>query len=66
MMSITLAAACHDVGHPGVTNIFLIETKAEMAIRYNDLMVLENFHVATTYEILKTEKYNIFSDLSTA
>ena len=52
MMSFTIAAACHDVGHPGVTNIFLIETKAELAIRYNDSMVLENFHVATTYEIL--------------
>jgi hypothetical protein len=64
MMSYTLAAACHDVGHPGVNNIFLIETKAEMAIRYNDSMVLENFHVATTFEILKTPKYNLFSDLT--
>jgi hypothetical protein len=65
MMSFILGAACHDVGHPGVTNIFLIETKAEMAIRYNDSMVLENFHIATTFEILKTDKYNLFSDLTT-
>lgn len=66
IMSYILAGACHDVGHPGVSNIFLIEKKDEMAIRYNDSMVLENFHVATTFEILKTPKYNIFSDLSTA
>jgi hypothetical protein len=66
IMSYTIAGACHDVGHPGVSNIFLIEKKDEMAIRYNDIMVLENFHVATTFEILKTPKYNIFSDLSAA
>jgi len=53
-MSYIIAGACHDVGHPGVSNVFLIEKKDEIAIRYNDSMVLENFHVATTYEILKT------------
>jgi hypothetical protein len=52
MMSYILAAACHDVDHPGVNNIFLIESRDKLAIRYNDISVLENHHVATTFDVL--------------
>lgn len=64
-MSYILAGACHDIGHPGVNNLFLIEKRDEIAITYNDISVLENFHIATTFEILKQERYNIFKQLST-
>lgn len=64
IMSYVLAGACHDVGHPGFNNVYLIEKREPIALRYNDVSVLENFHVATTFEILNNEKYNIFSELS--
>lgn len=64
ILSYTLAGACHDIGHPGFSNIYLIEKKDDISIRYNDISVLENFHVATTFEILKVDKYNIFSKLN--
>lgn len=64
MMSLTIAGACHDIGHPGFSNVYLIEKKDDISVRYNDISVLENFHVATTFEILKVDKYNIFSALS--
>lgn len=64
MMSYTIAGACHDIGHPGFSNVYLIEKKDDISVRYNDISVLENFHVATTFEILKVDKYNIFSNLS--
>lgn len=63
MLSYILAGACHDIGHPGFNNIYLIEKRDQLANRYNDISVLENFHVATTFEILSNENYNIFSDL---
>jgi hypothetical protein len=63
-MSYIIAGACHDVGHMGFNNIYLIEKRDIKAIRYNDASVLENYHVATTFEILNEEKYNIFSELS--
>lgn len=63
IMCYSLAGACHDVGHPGFNSPYLIEKKDEIAVRYNDISVLENFHVATTFEILSVDRYNIFGEL---
>lgn len=41
-----LAAAVHDYAHPGLSNPFLIATRAETAVLYNDQSVLEMFHIA--------------------
>lgn len=54
-----MAASCHDLDHPGFNNIFMIEKKDEIAVRYNDLSVLENHHVASSFAILSEEEYNI-------
>ena len=55
-----LSAACHDVGHSGFTNAYLINTLDPLAIRYNDISVLENYHVSLTYTIMEEAKNNIF------
>jgi hypothetical protein len=41
-----VAAISHDVDHPGFNNNFLVNTKDEIALLYNDQSVLENHHVA--------------------
>mmetsp|Transcript_101883 Transcript_101883/g.287470 ORF Transcript_101883/g.287470 Transcript_101883/m.287470 type:complete len:528 (-) Transcript_101883:95-1678(-) len=48
-----VAAALHDVGHPGKNNMFLINTMDALALRYNDKSVLENMHVALAFETLQ-------------
>eukprot|EP00434_Breviolum_minutum_P040903 symbB.v1.2.036366.t1/scaffold5055.1/size50094/1 len=48
-----IAAAVHDVGHPGYNNDFQKMTSSELALRYNDSSVLENFHAATCFEVLR-------------
>merc|ERR1711874_821817 len=48
VMSLLLAALGHDVEHEGFNNTFLINKRAELAIRYNDLSVLENHHASVT------------------
>ena len=61
--SIILTCAVHDYEHPGYNNVFLVNTKDTLAIRYNDISVLENHHIAAASSLLKSEKYNIFSKL---
>ena len=57
-----ISAACHDVGHVGFTNAYLINTLDPLAILYNDRSVLENYHVSLTYTIMEEAKNNIFKN----
>ena len=58
------AAAVHDVGHPGVTNQYLINSESELSLLYNDNSVLESYHVAVAFKLLQTPELDIFSNLS--
>ena len=53
-VALTVAGMCHDVSHFGRSNAFLVETRHELAVRYNDSAVLENFHAAMTFQLLKS------------
>ena len=47
-----LAAAVHDYAHPGLSNPFLIATRSETAVLYNDQSVLEMFHTAGAFRVM--------------
>jgi len=64
VVALLFAAATHDYRHPGVSNNFLVKTMSTLALRYNDDSVLENFHAASAFEVVSTQKYNIFARLS--
>ena len=53
-VALSVAALCHDVSHFGRSNAFLVDTRHELAIRYNDSAVLENFHAAMTFQVIKS------------
>jgi len=61
--ALLVSAVCHDVGHPGLNNTFLIETAHELALRYNDRSPLENMHCARLFEFTSQPKCSIFSTL---
>ena len=62
LCSLFLSCICHDYKHPGVNNDFLKETKNELAIRYNDLSILENMHISETFKLInQNNDCNIFS-----
>lgn len=63
ILSMIVAASWHDYEHPGYNNLYLINTKDTLALRYNDISVLESHHVASSFALLKMERYNIFSKL---
>ena len=64
LLSIFISALGHDIGHPGLTNTFQINDSTDMAITYNDISVLENFHAATLFKIIRKSETNIFEKLT--
>lgn len=65
IFALLVSCICHDVGHFGLNNAYLIATGHELAIRYNDQSVLENFHCATAFEVLSDPDCNIFENFDT-
>ena len=59
-----LSAIVHDLGHPGMTNAYLVNTLDDCAITYNDRSVLENFHIAQAFKIIRKPTTNIFANMS--
>lgn len=55
---------CHDLDHPGYNNIYQINAKTELAIRYNDISPLENHHCSVAFRILENDDCNIFKSFS--
>lgn len=65
LLSLIVAGFCHDFEHQGFTNQYLIETQHDWAITYNDIAVLENHHIAATFDIiLKRKGCNLFENFS--
>ena len=64
LLSIIIAGLGHDLGHPGLTNTFQINSSSEMAITYNDSSCLENFHLAKLFKTIRKDETNIFEKLS--
>ncbi|XP_017779576.1 PREDICTED: uncharacterized protein LOC108564888 [Nicrophorus vespilloides] len=55
---------CHDLDHPGYNNIYQINAKTELALRYNDISPLENHHCSVAFRLLENEDCNIFKSFS--
>ena len=49
-----IACMIHDYEHPGFSNQFIVRAKHPLAIRYSDMSVLENHHLAAGFSILYT------------
>lgn len=57
-MSCYISAALHDYEHPGVTSPFLINMNDAMAVRHNDISVLENHHLASAFQLIESDEAN--------
>ncbi|OAL34352.1 hypothetical protein AYO20_06405 [Fonsecaea nubica] len=61
-LTLLVSAIGHDVGHPGVNNMFLVKLNAPLAQLYNDQSVLEAFHCAAYSQILRRHWNTAFQD----
>ncbi|KAG0171218.1 3',5'-cyclic-nucleotide phosphodiesterase [Apophysomyces sp. BC1015] len=63
VLALLLASIGHDVGHPGVNNMFMVNTATPLAILYNDRSVLESFHSMAFYHILQQHCFSQLTDI---
>jgi hypothetical protein len=59
-----IACIIHDFKHPGLNNNYHINKRSTIATKYNDISVLENYHVSSAFKIMTHPNSNIFCDLS--
>ena len=59
-----IAALGHDIGHPGLTNRYLMESRHSLSVRYNDSSILENMHCALIFTLMNEPQCDIFMKLS--
>ena len=64
ILSILIASLGHDIGHPGLTNNFQINSCSDMALTYNDISCLENYHASKLFRVVRSDANNIFEKLS--
>ena len=64
LLACYIAALAHDVGHQGVTNDFLIKSNDELAVTYNDISPLENFHAAECIRCMRRQNCNFIQSES--
>ena len=65
LLSIIVSGLGHDIGHPGLTNNFQVNSLSDLAITYNDNSCLEIFHLAKLFKSLRKDETNIFKKLTT-
>lgn len=59
IFSIFISALTHDLDHPGLNNTYQINALTPLAIRYNDVSVLENYHCSQAFELLYHPQINL-------
>lgn len=64
VLALMFAALCHDLGHPGQTNAFQVNTLNALSLTYNDMSVLENHHCCVAFSIVTKEDCAILKMLS--
>ncbi|XP_025190950.1 calcium/calmodulin-dependent 3',5'-cyclic nucleotide phosphodiesterase 1-like isoform X2 [Melanaphis sacchari] len=64
IFAMLIAAITHDFEHTGTTNNFHVMSGTEIALLYNDRAVLENYHISSTFRILKDDDCNILQNLT--
>lgn len=64
IFSLLVSAVVHDLEHPGLNNTYQINAGTVLALRYNDISVLENHHCAKAFELLSLPELDIFQSFT--
>lgn len=64
ILSMLIAALCHDLQHPGHTNAYEVNIGSDLALLHHDTSVLEQHHAVSTLRLLRNPERNILAHLS--
>lgn len=62
LMSFYTAALVHDYKHPGTNNTYQMNFLSPIALTYNDVSILENFHISESLKVLYKNENNFLSE----
>ncbi|KAF9194752.1 hypothetical protein BGZ49_003128 [Haplosporangium sp. Z 27] len=62
MASLLLAGLCHDIGHPGLNNLFQINAKTDLLYKYGEASVLEKYSCSLAMDLVT--KHSLFRNVS--
>ncbi|CBZ53500.1 conserved hypothetical protein [Neospora caninum Liverpool] len=60
---LSVAALGHDLGHPGTNNLFVNRNNCMPSRLYQNHSVLENYHAALLFQILRNPRFNVFCSI---
>lgn len=64
LFGLFIAALVHDIDHPGHTNIFEINNRSHLALKYNDKSVLENHHCSLAFFLIHSKDIQLLKNLN--
>ena len=64
LLSLIIAAICHDANHDGFTNVFNEKAETPLGILFKNQSVMETHHCQVAIQITSKEECNIFQNLS--
>ncbi|KAF9344780.1 hypothetical protein BGX26_003926 [Mortierella sp. AD094] len=62
MAALLLAGLCHDIGHPGLNNLFQVNAKTELVKKYGETSVLETYSCSLAMDLVA--KHKLFRNVS--
>jgi hypothetical protein len=62
MAALLLAGLCHDIGHPGLNNLYQVNAKSELAQQFGDASVLEKYSCSMAMDLVT--KHRLFRNIA--
>jgi hypothetical protein len=63
LFGLAIASFVHDIDHPGHTNLFEVNFKSHLALKYNDKSVLENHHCSLAFFLIHSKQVQLLRNL---
>ena len=64
IFAMLIAATIHDYQHPGISHPYLIQSNHTSRYIYNDIDILENFHLCQAFKMMKQNDLDIFKNIN--